>query len=543
MVVQCVLLGVALFTRLMALRWSAKAGLNADEAVPGLMALHIAGGREWPVFYYGQQYFGALEAYLTAGLFKVVGFQPWLVFVVPTFASLTLVPLSVALARRLPGPGVSTDERKWVGWLGALPVAASTPVMARMLAHAGGGFALAYALQLAALYCVVRASVVEGEARRVVRWAALFALASGLLCWVWQPALPVTAILLVVLCARRPLLLRPLPLMLVIVCLLVGLLPALLYNVVQGYPTVAELLRKAATPPDQAPAAVTGSPWVLVILIAWALSGGEDTTGWGNVAQAIVVTLAFGVVMALAIRATLERARPAGALSVAPVAACIDWRVAGILALAVIAHVVAAHGAVRHLHPAVLIAFVFLGAVPVACFGASARLHRARVSTAGVLALAIAVPNLIGLPIAAGVYQARPRLGEELHELIDGLRARGLTRGYADYWTAYPLTFWSGETIIVAPLGPMTYGGRFDRYPPHTEFVNERVRFDGLFLLAEAQCKTAASTHYLEAAGVSYREERLGRYRLLWDLRSTMPWMERENVEVWRWVIATEDVC
>ena len=54
------LMVVALVSRLLALRWGA--GLNSDEAVPGLMAMHVAAGTDWPVFYWGQHYFGSLEA-------------------------------------------------------------------------------------------------------------------------------------------------------------------------------------------------------------------------------------------------------------------------------------------------------------------------------------------------------------------------------------------------------------------------------------------------------------------------------------------------
>ncbi|GCE16064.1 ArnT family glycosyltransferase [Tengunoibacter tsumagoiensis] len=44
-------------------------GTNSDEATMGLMALHIANNGELPIFFYGQNYMGALEAYLAAGFF------------------------------------------------------------------------------------------------------------------------------------------------------------------------------------------------------------------------------------------------------------------------------------------------------------------------------------------------------------------------------------------------------------------------------------------------------------------------------------------
>ena len=50
--------------------------LNSDEVLPGLMARHILLEGERPVFFYGQHYFGALEAYAIAALFAVFGFHP-----------------------------------------------------------------------------------------------------------------------------------------------------------------------------------------------------------------------------------------------------------------------------------------------------------------------------------------------------------------------------------------------------------------------------------------------------------------------------------
>jgi len=47
--------------------------MNSDEAVNGLMALHIAQGKDLPIFIYGQSYVGALEAYVAGLLFAIFG--------------------------------------------------------------------------------------------------------------------------------------------------------------------------------------------------------------------------------------------------------------------------------------------------------------------------------------------------------------------------------------------------------------------------------------------------------------------------------------
>jgi hypothetical protein len=55
------LIVIAIATRVWVLVASGQ--FSADEAVPGLMARHIITRGELPVFYWGQDYFGAAEAY------------------------------------------------------------------------------------------------------------------------------------------------------------------------------------------------------------------------------------------------------------------------------------------------------------------------------------------------------------------------------------------------------------------------------------------------------------------------------------------------
>ncbi len=69
-----VLIAIALATTiriaLIGLGWQTT---NSDEGTMGLMALHIAYHGELPIFFYGQSYMGALEAYIGAVLFHIFG--------------------------------------------------------------------------------------------------------------------------------------------------------------------------------------------------------------------------------------------------------------------------------------------------------------------------------------------------------------------------------------------------------------------------------------------------------------------------------------
>jgi hypothetical protein len=65
-----ILFGTLLRVLLVGLKWPL---LNSDEGTMGIMALHIAYHGEHPIFYYGQNYMGTLDAYIGAGLFRVFG--------------------------------------------------------------------------------------------------------------------------------------------------------------------------------------------------------------------------------------------------------------------------------------------------------------------------------------------------------------------------------------------------------------------------------------------------------------------------------------
>ncbi len=63
---------MGLFGLALAARWPFIARgetlLHSDEAIVGLMAQDIAAGERFPIYFYGQRYMGALEAYVIAGL-------------------------------------------------------------------------------------------------------------------------------------------------------------------------------------------------------------------------------------------------------------------------------------------------------------------------------------------------------------------------------------------------------------------------------------------------------------------------------------------
>src|SRR4051812_14273080 len=57
--------------------------LDHDQSVVGLMALDIAEGRRWPIFFDGQRYMGAVEPYTAAAFVAAFGHSPGVVALAP----------------------------------------------------------------------------------------------------------------------------------------------------------------------------------------------------------------------------------------------------------------------------------------------------------------------------------------------------------------------------------------------------------------------------------------------------------------------------
>ena len=321
--------------------------LNSDEVLPGLMARHILLEGERPVFFYGQHYFGALEAYAIAALFALFGFHPQLVTVPPIAASLALVPVTYFLGRHLGG--------RSAGWLATLPVVFAPPVMAKLYANSGGGFSLAFLLHGLTVLAYLQAYLHPRGAPGLTPRVAVFSLLAGLLGWVWQPALALLPVLLALLLWRQPALRHPGRLLLALAPLALGLAPPLAHNIQEGWPSVTQLARKYAAPLgwEAAPGVGRGAGAVWPLLLI-AFGGGNEAEGGANFLQGALVAVAFPLTLVLLWREHARlphdpRARQALTVGL-------------LLSLVALVDGVAAHSTVRHLAPVAHLGFAFAGA-------------------------------------------------------------------------------------------------------------------------------------------------------------------------------------
>ncbi len=106
------LVALALAYRLILLR-TTMATVDSDQAVAGIMARHVLWG-DRPIFFYGQSYNGALEAYLTAAVFRLLGQSDLTLRLAHTLFSAVLVAQLYVLARRLYGPRVALAAGLWL---------------------------------------------------------------------------------------------------------------------------------------------------------------------------------------------------------------------------------------------------------------------------------------------------------------------------------------------------------------------------------------------------------------------------------------------
>ncbi len=265
--------------------------LDADEAVVGLMARHIAFNGELPVFYYGQTYLGSLEALTAAPLFLAFNSSGVLLKLVPLAYSLGFLVLSALVARRLFGEGPAV--------LTALYLALPPAMWALWSTKARGGYAevlfLGEALLLVSLWL--------GTARRPLSGALAWGVIAGLALWTHLLAVVylVPSVLFLVLRRRNW---SPPELSAAAVAFVLGAAPLLLANVTDGFDTlsvvggpngvhaepVGELLRFLRTglpmlagvgrpvpPPtlaqDMAWDVPTAGPWPLVVALLLVLLG------------------------------------------------------------------------------------------------------------------------------------------------------------------------------------------------------------------------------------------------------------------------------
>ncbi|MEU5935884.1 hypothetical protein [Micromonospora sp. NPDC047187] len=472
---------------------------NSDEATMGLAALHIARGEGFPVWFYGQQYMGTLEAYLAAPVFALAGGPSLLGLRLPTLA---LYALFLLLAWRLT---LRLTGDRWFGLLMVALLALGSDRIVKNQLIAGGGYpemnAAGAALAVLAVDLATgrpgRRSAGSGEpdgrttgrpGRRLARWAAWGFLA-GLMLWVDPLVLPyvaATGAILVGFCRRE---LYGAAGALLAAAAVLGAAPLLLHSLSTGRnPLHAVLAASGANASAGWPDRLHGG-----LVLGPGLGMGFCAPGQCATWQlwwALALPLLLAIAAATAWRAlrTSDAADPA---AVGPDA--VSPRVAAAARLALVLAAVATLGAYtvsssagltpvessRYLSCLLISLPALLWPVWTVARHGLRPAATGRRGVGSTLARSVAVVLLAATlgTAAHATWRAAEtvpatRAAEARHtELVSTLRQLGVRHVRAGYWTCNRLTFTSAEQVVCAVVDDTLRPG-FDRYPAYRREVD-----------------------------------------------------------------------
>jgi len=474
----------------------------ADEGVVGLIAQHIVEGRSLPVFFYGQDYLGALEAYCAAALFAIFGAGLETLRVVPYLFSLALLALVYRFAYR----AYSVEAARW-----ATALTAVAPMyFLQWNLKARGGFVEHVVLLFVVMILFWRFYL---EHDRRAGTALALGMATGLALWVNQLAVSyviVFAMLLVFATHDRR------GLGAAIVGLVLGSSLLIGYNVVHPLATVRALARKAIVL-NRVPVEERGEDW--------ALRGVEKRVE--AVPQGVgKLGLVFGVPPSVALErlGLSDQARSGGPLTplrrrLWPIPAVVfglawvscrprrgaDGRLEPIGSTVILGILMLVTLIVGYVSPRYMLPAYPLGAVMLAIL--LPRLQRPRRDLLAFGAALVLAFNATGWADAAA-SRSGSQERQDGEALLAELDAMAVSRCYSA-GPLYHLVFVSGERVLISPL-------QKNRYPAYDKAIEQADRICYVFRDDQSRKRQhLILVDLLEKAGVTYQTTRVGGYNVL----------------------------
>lgn len=497
---------------------------NSDEAIVALMARHILQG-ERPVFFYGQVYMGSLDAFMVAGGFAVFGQHVWVIRLVQALLYAGVILSTAWVAQLIFGKCKN-------GWVAACFLAVPTVNVTLYTTASLGGYNEALLLgnlvMALGLILIRRADTLPSKSvdAKTFALALVWGMIAG--CGLWANGLslvytlPAALTLLWAIFGRfRGKFSGRQKIALILAALAgtaIGASPWLMYAIQTGPERlVLELFGTAV--------AVEKTPWIVqtgqhlfnfVLLGLTALLGFRPpwAVRWLGLPMAPFILLFWGAV----VYAWFWRWKPD------PDSRWKKWMLTGVGISVIAGFVFTPFGgdpSGRYFVP------LFIVLSLVAAEGLQQLIKKPKLQTACVAF--VLVFNLWGtlqcaLKYPPGITTQFDSVAVVDHrynpELIDFLKSEGETRGYTNYWVAYPTAFLSGEEVIFVPRLPyhqdMRYTSRDNRYAPYAVEVAESRR------IAYITTNHPELDQYMrvefKAAGISWLEERIGDYQVFYHL-------------------------
>jgi len=174
--------------------WASRAVTDMDTSVVALMARHMAQGRDWPVFFYGQSYMGSLEPAGSALLMKLFGDNGFVLALGPVAFAMVALWALWRWARDASGP--------WGGVAALLLGAVGPAVYFAFQFAARGGYMVALCVDALVLSGAARLAADWWEGKKGGAWkAGALGLLAGLGLWtdpIVAPALGAAGLALLV---------------------------------------------------------------------------------------------------------------------------------------------------------------------------------------------------------------------------------------------------------------------------------------------------------------------------------------------------------
>lgn len=528
---------------------------NSDEAIVALMARHILAG-ELPIFFYGQAYMGSLDAFLVAGLFKLVGNGVWSIrWVQIGLYSLTILTTAY-ICRRITG---SWKVGVIAAWFLAIPNVNMT--LYSTVSLGGYGEMLLIGNLILLTTHRITLEIDHGNEKKVLwPWFALgFLSGTGLWAFGLSLVYSITAVIYLAWYLYRTRRMvqdsenaypfadklrnifnsqnidRPVIRSGFVGILLVGLIfgsaPWWAYAQQTGFSTLFHELGGGAI------AGVEGlNPLQQVFqhILNLSLFGTTVTLGlrppweirWLAMPLAPLVIIFWIVVVAYAVRKSIAELKigPQGeAFSHAPL-------LMGILLILVVGFVLTPFGADpsgRYFLPAGVVLAIF-AAQAVRTWSLRLRNY------AWVVVVLILSAHLWGTFQVArlfppGLTTQFDRVTQIDHtydqELIQFLRSKGEIRGFTNYWVAYPLAYLSDEEIIFVPKLPyhqdLRYTPRDNRYSEYNLMVNQAEKV--AYITTNNPPLDMQIRSGFKKQNVSWRETQIGDYHIYYQLSKRTP--------------------
>jgi len=495
------------------LLWMNSMPFNADEAVVALMARHILQG-ERPIFFYGQAYMGSLDAWLVAAGFALFSQHVWVIRLIQGLLYLLIIITTVLIGR--------VGFGRWrVGLMAALYLAIPSVLISLYTTVSLGGYGEALLIgNLLILMGLLILKRLTGE-RKVAHLYLTWGFLAGL--GVWANALSMVYTLpvgLLLLIRHWQYQRKKIGLYLAVglAGALLGAMPWVIYGFTQGWNNLfSEMLGSAV--------AVESNAWLVRIvthLVSLILLGGTAVLGfrppwdvrWLALPLAPFV-LGFWILVGVSSVRHMQKKQALGDFG---------WMMVGVFATLSAGFIFTSFGvdpSGRYFLPIAVL-------LPFAGVWAMERVIKNRLIQWAVLFVLICF-NAWGTLQCA--FRNPPGITTQFDlttvvdqsytpDLIQFLADNQITRGYSNYWVAYPLAFLTSEEMIFVPRLPyhldLRYTSRDDRIPEYGELV--RTAGNVAFITTNNPALDAQLVAGLENAGIIWNTKQIGDYRVYYDL-------------------------